>query len=197
MTPSIPVSRDQKVCGTSAPGPVSATTTGLGNAVVWIADAKTGKPQPIEKRMELVSEDCRLDPRVQGAVTGSTFDVYNDDKVIHRLVFGHAGAHDTLTVIPFFNAGQVVASERLAKHQGLVEVQCARHPWMRAYIAVFDHPYFAVTRADGTFRIDSLPAGRYKMMVWHEGAATPVEQSIAVQAGGEVKADVSIKLAAK
>ena len=160
------------------------------SAIVWIANVKAGKPIPIEKRADLASEDCLLDPRVQAVVVGTTINVVNDDKVLHKLVFTRLGTHDTLTVTPFFNVGQIVASERLAKKSGMVEVRCAQHPWTRAYIAVFDHPYFAVTESNGSFKIDSLPPGSYKMMVWREGAAKPVEQQIQIAAGGTAKVNI-------
>ena len=194
---TIPNSKDERICGRSAARAVQTPTSGLGNAVVWIADVTSGKPLPLLRRFDIASEDCELDPRVQAAVVGSTFDVENDDRLLHRLVFLRAGTNDTLTVMPFFNSGQIVASERLAKLAGLVEVRCVQHPWTRAFIAIFDHPYFAITKPDGSFRIDSLAAGNYRVMVWHEGATAPVEQPVQVGAGGEAKIDVAIKLAAK
>jgi hypothetical protein len=165
----------------------------LANTLVWIANVKTGKPLPMEKRADLSSENCLLDPRVQGVVVGTTLNVINDDKALHRLVFTKLGTHDTLTVTPFFNAGQMVASERLAKTPGIVEVRCAQHPATRAYIAVFDHPYFAVTEKDGSFKIDSLPPGSYRMMVWREGTAKPVEQQIQITTAGVAKVDLMLK----
>jgi len=188
--------KDQAVCGASASStaPTATKTGGLSSAIVWIANVKSGKPLPADRRDDLSSEKCLLDPRVQAAVIGTTFNVFNDDKLLHRLVFLRLGTHDTLTVMPFFNSGQVVASERLAKTSGIVEVRCAQHPWTRAYIAVFDHPYYAVTEDDGTFKIDSLPPGTYKLMVWHEGMAAAVEQQVQVAAGGVGKADVVVKI---
>ena len=165
----------------------------LAGSVVWIADVKAGKAMPVEKRADLASEDCLLDPRVQAVVVGTTINVENDDKMLHKLVFTKLGTHDTLTVTPFFNAGQIVATERLAKTTGIVEVRCAQHPLTRAYVAVFDHPYFAVTDRNGTFKIDSLPPGTYKMMVWREGMVKPVEQQIQIAAGGMAKADLTLK----
>jgi hypothetical protein len=188
------IASDSSGCRMPAAKQAASKSTGLANAVVWIADADSGKALPREKRFDLASEDCQLDPRVQGAVVGSTFDVLNVDRVLHRLIFTRFGTRDTLTVMPFFNTGQVVASERIAKGPGLVEVRCVQHPWTHAYIAVFNHPYFAVTRADGSFRIDSMPAGNYRVMVWHEGVAQPIERSVTVAAGGEAKVDVGIAL---
>jgi hypothetical protein len=49
-----------------------------------------------------------------------------------------------------------------------VRVKCDVHPWMTAYIAVFDHPFFAVTGEDGRFQIDHLPAGTYTLIARHE-----------------------------
>ena len=192
---SVPITVDQDFCGRSAEGPVTATAQGLSNSVVWIADMKTGKAHPVMKRSDLASDECAVTPRVQAAVVGTTFNVTNGDKLLHKLIFTPLGSTDTLTVMPFFNAGQVVASERLAKKSGIVSVICAMHPWTHAYIAVFDHPYFAVTAADGAFRIDSVPPGTYKLMVWHEGAAQPLERQVQVAANSATKLDVALTLA--
>ena len=156
----------------------------FGNTLVWVADAKSGKPMPIDKRAEISSDNCILDPRVQAVTVGTTVNVINDDKVLHKLIFMKLGTNDTLVVTPFFNSGQIVATERLAKTPGMVEVKCADHPWEHAYIAVFDHPYFAVTEDDGSFKIDSLAPGSYKLMVWREGLAKPTEQPVQVAPGG-------------
>jgi hypothetical protein len=170
-----------------APG---AKNRPFAGSIVWIAGVNAGKPLPIEKRADLSSEHCLLDPRVQAVVVGTTMNVINDEKVLHRLVFTKLGTRDTLTVTSFFNTGEMVASERLAKTTGIVEVRCARHPWTRAYIAVFDHPYFAVTERKGNFAIDSVPPGSYTLMVWSPGDAKPVERQIQITAGGATRVDL-------
>jgi hypothetical protein len=165
--------------------------------VVWIADPKTGKALPTDKLVEINVDHCQIDPRMRPMVVGSGVNIFNDDRLIHRLVFRRSGTDDTLAVMPFFNEGQIVASDKLARQTGVVEVQCAEHPWMRTYLFVFDHPYFAVASDDGNFRIDSLAPGTYTLMVWHEGAAKPAEKTIRVSAGGVSKADLSLKLGSR
>lgn len=190
------VTVDQAICGTKTDPELTVSKgSAVSNAVVWIADVKTGKPLPVDKRAELSAQKCLLDPRVQAVVVGTTVNVFNDDRLLHRFVFIPLGTHDTLTVMPFFNVGQVVASERLAKTPQIVEIRCTRHPWTRGYIAVFDHPYFAVTDGDGNFKIDSLAPGTYKMMVWHEGMTQPAAQQVQVAANGTAKVDLAIHVA--
>lgn len=191
---STPITIDQKVCGTRVPSAIEATPNGLGDVIVWIADAKAGKNLPVTRRIELSSEDCELDPRVQATVSGSTVNVFNDDKALHKLVFLDAATGDTIQRMPFFNNGQVVASEELAKSVGIVEVRCAQHPWSRAFIATFDHPYYAVTEKDGKFAIDSLPPGKYTVNVWHEGMKQPLSQQVEVSADNSAKLDLALKL---
>lgn len=191
----LPITSDSALCPSGDDGEPRSGNS-LGNAIVWVAGVHAGKSAGIDRRIELDSDGCQLDPRVQGAVTGTTVNVFNDDKVLHRLVFIPIGTHDTLTVMPFANAGEVVPSELLAKQAHIVEVTCARHPWTRGYIAVFDNPYFAVTDADGSFRIDSLPPGKYTMNVWHEGMSQPVQQSVQVAPGGAARITLAVALSA-
>ena len=54
----------------------------------------------------------------------------------------------------------------------IIPVKCNVHPWMRAYIGVVNHPFFAVTGDDGTFTIKGLPPGTYKVEAWHEKYGT-------------------------
>jgi hypothetical protein len=193
--PALPITSDSAACRAGDDGEPRKGTS-LGNAVVWIAGVHKGKDLPVDRRVELDSDDCQLDPRVQGAVTGTTVNVFNDDKVLHRLVFVPLGSTDTLTVMPFANSGEVVPSELLAKEAHIVEVLCTRHPWTRAYIAVFDNPYYAVTDDAGAFKIDSLPPGTYTMMVWHEGMQKPMQQQVQVAPGGAAKVNLAVTLPA-
>jgi phosphatidate phosphatase APP1 len=87
---------------------------------------------------------------------------------------------DSAVTMPFFNTGQVVASERLTRRVGLVDVTCTLHPWTRGTIAVFDQPYFAVTDERGRFSLDSVPPGSYTLMIWRPDLDKPLERKIEV-----------------
>jgi hypothetical protein len=183
----------QPACDVSSE-PVANSARDEANTVVWIADPRTGRALPIERRVELTTEHCAIEPRITTAVVGSGLNMFNDDRLLHKLVFTRMGTDDTLAVMPFFNEGQLVASSTLAAKPGVVEIRCAQHGFMHGYILVFDHPYFTTTSSDGSFKIDSLAPGSYKLMVWHEGAAKPVERTIKVTAGGTARTEVALAM---
>ena len=84
-----------------------------------------------------------------------------------------------------------------------MEVQCDIHSWMKAYLMVFDHPFFATTGTDGSFEIKGVPAGDQKLVVWQKtiGYVTPgrgAGMPVSVKAGevtdvGEIKLDPARK----
>jgi hypothetical protein len=58
------------------------------------------------------------------------------------------------------------------KPEAMIEIKCDIHPWMRAYLGAFDHPYFALSGADGSFTLKNLPPGEYTVEAWHERFGT-------------------------
>jgi hypothetical protein len=154
----------------------------------------SGKPLPDVRRETLTIEKCRFEPRVMAVVTGSTINVFSRDRVAHGPRFYREGAAQPIEEINTVDAGQVVPSEKIAREPGIIEVRCSEHPFARAYIAVFDHPYFAVSDEQGAFKIDGLPAGTYNVKVWQERLGQPVEQRVVVGAGGVGQLDVALAL---
>jgi hypothetical protein len=143
------------------------------DALVWVDGIHEGKPLPRERRYQLLSSGCALSPRIQAVAIGGGINVYNDDKVLHTLVFIRAGTNDTLQTMPFTNDNEIVATDRLTKTPGIVEVRCTRHPQERAFIGVFNNPYFAVGSPGETISLDGLPGGDYQVMTWREGMSAP------------------------
>ena len=72
--------------------------------------------------------------------------------------------------------------KKFAREEVMIPVKCNVHPWMRSYIGVVSHPFFAVTGDDGTFTIKGLPPGKYTVEAWHEKYGTQdVEVTVAAK----------------
>lgn len=172
----------------TAPEPVPACKSEepQPGTVFWVDGIREGKPLPNERRYSLVNGSCGIEPHIQATVVGGAVNVFNDIGQ-HRLVFVRAGTTDTLQVMPFPNAGAVVASDRLTRTPGVVEVSCTMHANERAHIAVFDHPYFGVASSGDKITLDSIPAGDYRVMTWHEGLPAPVAVPAKVGATGQTE----------
>jgi hypothetical protein len=191
----VPVGKDAKICGDSAHVHETLSRDGaLQNVLVWVDGIPAGKPLPDVRRQTLTIEGCRFEPRVMAVVAKSTINVFSRDRVAHGPRFYREGGDEAIEEIHTVDAGQVVPSEKIANAPGIVEVRCSEHPFARGYIAVFDHPYFAVTDDAGTFKIDGLPAGTYTVKVWHERLGKPVEQRVVVSPSGTGKLDVALTL---
>jgi hypothetical protein len=186
---------DREACAGAFPdSSLVHTGAALGNVVVWLTDVREGKVLPIERRAEMANAHCQLTPRVQAVVAGTTMNVSNEDRLPHVTRFVRAGTSDVVAVVPLTDDGQVVPSEHIAAKAGLIAATCTRHPWTRGYVAVFEHPYFAVTDAAGAFRIDSVPPGKYHLAAWHERGTKRVEQEIEVRAGGEARVEIGVRV---
>lgn len=163
----------------------------LGGVVVWLADARTGKEIPLARRFELANDRCQITPRVQAATAGGTLNVRNADATQHRTRFLRHPTGETLALVSQTDPGQVVPVERVLAQPGMVEVRNDQHPWMRGWIAVFDHPYYGVTTRDGAFSFDSVPPGRYRVMAWHERVGRVVD-SVTIAAGRETRVEITL-----
>ena len=113
----------------------------------------------------IIQDQCMYGPRVVGVVEGQPLEVRNGDPTFHNV----RGNRDGKVVWNLAQPATAAAITRtdLGKPGDIVDLHCDVHPWMAGWVAVHDHPFFAVTGTDGAFAIASVPAGTYTIEAWH------------------------------
>lgn len=186
--PAVDAGADAALCG---PSIADESVNGVGGVVVWLEGVRTGKAPALERRVELENDRCRLVPRVQAAMVGSAVNVITHDDFRQHLRFIAGGDSAPRASIQLGGGEQVIPTELPFKRAGMVIVRDTAHAWPKAYLAVFDHPYFAVTTAAGAFSIDSVPPGKYTLHAWHERTKV-AEQAVEVTGGGALKLSIAL-----
>lgn len=175
---------EASVCGAHVrDGSVVTDGEGLGNALVWVGDARAGAPLPSRRRATLAVIHCQVVPRVLALAAGTTIDFQSHDDATHHTRFINVMDDSLLSHMLTVDRWAVVPSARIAADPGLVRVIGTAHDFTRGYVAVFDNPYFAVTDRHGRFAIRGLPPGTYQLRVWHERGAAVVDSTVRVVAG--------------
>ena len=188
---SITPTHDRSVCRPFTQSLVPSRAGGVGNSVVWLAGVTQGPRDDAPRRVRVLLDGCRLEPRVQRVAAGGTVMLTSRDAMMTRLQFLDLdGGSASRGTVLFNDAGQVVPSSEAAQRPGLVLIRDDLHPWVRGYLAVTPHPFVAVTAADGLFRFDNVPPGQYTLVVWHERFGTK-QQRIRVDAQVETRVALS------
>lgn len=167
---------------------------GLANVFVYLKEGVTKKGgTPAVANPILDQQNCEYQPYVLGVMAGQKFTVRNSDPLMHNvhpLPVNNAG----------FNIAQTTKGQETVKSfdkpEVFVKVKCDVHGWMFAYIGVVDHPYFAITDKDGSFKIPNVPPGDYTVEAVHlkAGAAT---QKVKVTDGDQKPLDFTLEVKAK
>ncbi len=138
----------------------------LQNVMVWINNPNHSRKIP-ETAIELDQIGCRYVPHVTGIMKGQELLIKNSDKTLHNI-------NSKSEVNSAFNfampAKSEPASKKFDKNEGPFYIKCDVHPWMKSWVVVVDHPYWAVTDGDGNYEInlEGLEAGEYELCFWHE-----------------------------
>ena len=164
----------------------------LANVIVFIkaADPAALGGEAPKDPVTLDQKGCMYVPHVLTMTVGQELMVKNDDAFLHNV-------HSLATVNPAFNFGQPNKDpgKKVPEQPKAAEtfrVKCDVHPWMSAYIGVFEHPFHAVSGEDGKYTIKGkLPDGDYTLVAWHEKFGEKEEQ-ISVK-DGKAEKDFSIK----
>lgn len=143
---------------------------GIKDVVIFVRTKGVKVNPSLEKpadKVEIDNKDCRFEPHILPLLLSQTLVVKNSDPFSHNSNVTEVGGQGANPLI----APGKEATYKYARAQVIPQpVACNIHPWMKALVLPRDNPYFAVTKADGTFEIKDLPAGKLEFQVWQEKA---------------------------
>jgi hypothetical protein len=180
-----------KINTTQEVSEVSVADGKLADVFVRIAEGLPDQKWPARTdAVTLDQKGCVYVPQMIGIQVDQPFLVLNSDPLLHNV---HAYVKRSEFNLAMPKQGSKI--EKKFKSQDLeARIACEVHPWMQATLRVVDHPFFAVTGADGSFTIENVPAGKYKLELEH---AKLGKQTMDVEVTGGQTADVKAELAAK
>ena len=164
----------------------------LADVVVSVQGAAPQGPAASAQPALLDQRGCEYIPQILAVQTGQKIVVKNSDPVLHNI-------HDLPNPDsgnPEKNMAQMPNGPELTftfdKPEDFLKFKCDVHPWMFAWVSVFNHPYFAVSGKDGTFKISNVPVGKYTLKGAHRKAGV-VTQEVEVKEGAPAKVDLTLE----
>jgi plastocyanin len=162
-----PITTTEACCKTDPPlaeeNIVVNSNNTLRNVFVYLQDAppSDGAAQPA---VLLDQVHCKYIPHAIALQVGQTLRIRSSDPTMHNV-------HLMSEKNPAKNLAMVQAGQENPlkfDYAEIIHAKCDVHPWMSAWVGVFDNPYFAITADDGSFEIKNIPPGTYKLIAWHE-----------------------------
>lgn len=176
------VTVDQGVCGTAkdAEDLVVSADMGIRNVVVSLLTPPPKAQWSAAPPVQTDQKQCVFVPRVIVVPAGGTVEFLNSDRLLHNL-------HSASTDNPTFNRTQPKGRTIpiAFRKPETIRIDCDLHPWMRAWVVVAEHPFYAVTNDRGEFALESVPPGTYTLQVWHESLGV-VKKDVAMSDGDGV-----------
>ena len=164
----------------------------LADVVVSVQGVSGKSEGASAKPAVLDQKSCLYVPQIMAVQTGQKLLVKNSDPVLHNVDVQPANDSGN----PSRNEAQVPGGPDLTfsfpKPEMFLKIKCDVHLWMFAWVSVFDHPYFAVSAKDGTFRIPNVPPGKYTLQAAHRKAGTATRE-VEVKEGEPTKVDFTLE----
>jgi plastocyanin len=168
--------------------PAGRDVPDLRRSVVYLESAPRGAFETSEcGRAVMDQRNETFVPHVLAITTGTTVDFPNSDKFYHNVF--------SLSKTRPFDLGRYAAGNSRPvrfDRAGIIRVFCDIHSHMNAYILVFNHPFFAMTDAEGRYRIENVPPGTYGVIAWNEGTSSEA-RPITVADGGVAELDFTLR----
>ncbi len=169
---------------------IDGVNGGLKGVIVSIKTKVLGTFPPLTTPVLLDQSGCMYTPSVIALQVGQPLKLRNSDETLHNI-------HPRPVVNEGFNVGQprkgMESEKKFTKAETIFPVSCDVHPWMRSYIAVFDHTFFTITKDDGAFEIPNVPPGEYEIEAQHPTLKI-MTGKVVVKAGGSGTVDLTYTL---
>jgi hypothetical protein len=164
----------------------------LQGSVVYLQwDPPPWRPRRLTRPPVVVAiSGCRYTPRVVGVVRDNPLWIVNEDEVIHLVT------HSSLDGRRIWTSpveGGKKWGVRFSPRHSMERFSCDLHPWETGWVAVMEHPYFAITDARGQFSISRVPVGQYALHCWHERCVL-ADQTVVVRENEGTRIEFELKL---
>lgn len=180
---SVAVTKDAEICGSSFIEKigVNAGNKGVSDVVISLKN-KAGRsimtsPHHQKTPAKIAVKGCHFNPAVYAIDLRGNLSIENQDPILH--VFQFSREEQSLFALP------VKANGNLAKkldQEGIVQVRCVLHNFMKTSIAVVDTPFYTLSDQDGQFNLPEVAPGKYRLTIWHP-LFKPVEREIEISPG--------------
>lgn len=167
----------------------SAKSGLLAEAVVGIHDRKLSLPNPKAETVTMDQVNFQFTPETLAIRVGDSVRFTNSDKEVHSVRTSDALNRFNITVPK--GKEYVQRFPRGASFRPVV-LGCAFHGAMRAWIYIFDHPYYALTQSDGKFELPAIPAGKYTLRMAHPAGKLKWEKEVTIVAGAATKLTIEV-----
>ncbi|MGH7782703.1 MAG: hypothetical protein ACREO5_02515 [Candidatus Binatia bacterium] len=171
-----PVTIDQYVCGKEKEPEdlLLSSNNGIRNAVVSLQNVPSGAKRDWNfPPAKMDQKQCSFTPRVVLVPVGGTVEFLNSDRLLHNV--RSAGKENP----PFNRAQPHARSIAFAfKQPELLRIDCDLHSWMRGWVVVAEHPFYAVTNEQGEFTLENVPRGKYTLQVWQESLGNVTQELV-------------------
>lgn len=172
----IPMTIDQYICGKEKEPEdlLLASNNGISNAVVSLQNVPPGSKREWNfPPAKMDQQQCSFTPRVIIVPVGGTMEFLNSDRLLHNV-------RSTGKENPPFNRAQPHARSIsfVFKQPETLRVDCDLHSWMRGWVVIAEHPFYAVTNDKGEFTLDNVPPGKYTLRVWQEALGNMTQEVV-------------------
>jgi hypothetical protein len=163
---------------------VDPKSKGVRWVMVWLVDPVNPKAAlPVHPKLAAIKEKdvvvdqpcCQFEPRVLFLREGQNLVAKNSATIAHNVKVD--SPDPALCQNPLVQPGAQVVIAGWKALPTPTLLSCSIHPWMKGYVRVFDHPYFAVTDEQGNFEIKDAPAGNWNLVLWQENKGWVVNQA--------------------